>query len=81
MRRFALVVMPILAAMTLLIGLYFIYVGMRTVIAGRHVGVGFGFAAFGAVGLLLAYAVWNVRTQILARLTGGAGEGISRNGL
>jgi hypothetical protein len=68
MRRFALVVMPILAAVTTLIGLYFIYVGSRTVIAGRHVAIGLGFAGFGAVGLILAYSLWSVRTQILARL-------------
>jgi hypothetical protein len=68
MRRFALVVMPILAATTVLIGLYFIYVGARTVIAGRYVAIGLGFAGFGGVGLILAYAVWSVRKQILARL-------------
>jgi hypothetical protein len=68
MRRFALVVMPILAATTVLIGFYFIYVGARTVIAGRYVAIGLGFAGFGGVGLILAYAVWSVRTQILARL-------------
>jgi hypothetical protein len=74
MRRFALVVMPILAAVTVLIGMYFIYVGTRTVIAGRYVAVGLGFAGFGAVGLILAYALWSVRTQILARLLEPAGE-------
>jgi tetrahydromethanopterin S-methyltransferase subunit D len=68
MRRFALVVMPILAAVTVLIGLYFIYVGGRTVMMGRYVGIGLGFAGFGAVGLVLAYALWSVRRQILARL-------------
>jgi hypothetical protein len=68
MRRFALVVMPILSAVTSLIGLYFIYVGARTVFAGRYVAIGFGFAAFGAVGLVLAYAVWSVRKQLLIRL-------------
>jgi hypothetical protein len=68
MRRFALVVMPIFTAVTTLIGLYFIYVGGRTVVAGRYVAVGLGFAGFGAVGLILAYAVWSVRKQILARL-------------
>jgi hypothetical protein len=74
MRRFALVVMPILAAVTVLIGLYFIYVGTRTVIAGRYVGIGLGFAGFGAVGLILASAVWSVRRQILARLLEPGGE-------
>jgi hypothetical protein len=68
MRRFALVVMPIFTAVTTLIGLYFIYVGGRTVIAGRYVAIGLGFAGFGAVGLILAYAVWSVRKQMLARL-------------
>ena len=68
MRRFALVVMPILTAVTTLIGLYFIYVGARTAIAGRYVAIGLGFAGFGAVGLILAYAVWSVRKQMLARL-------------
>jgi hypothetical protein len=68
MRRFALVVMPILTAVTTLIGLYFIYVGGRTVVAGRYVAIGLGFAGFGGVGLILAYAVWSVRKQILARL-------------
>ena len=68
MRRFALVVMPILCAVTTLIGLYFIYVGARTVLAGRYFAIGLGFAGFGAVGLILAYAVWSVRTQILVRL-------------
>jgi hypothetical protein len=68
MRRFALVVIPILSTVTILIGLYFIYVGGRTVMAGRYVAIGLGFAGFGAVGLILAYALWSVRTQILARL-------------
>jgi hypothetical protein len=80
MRRFALVVMPILSAVTTLIGLYFIYVGARTVIAGRYIAIGFGFAGFGAVGLILAYAVWNVREQMLIRLHGpdeGDGSGVS----
>ena len=74
MRRFALVVMPILSAVTTLIGLYFIYVGARTVMAGRYIAIGFGFAGFGGVGLILAYAVWSVRKQILIRMQ-GADEG------
>jgi hypothetical protein len=74
MRRFALVVMPILAAVTSLIGLYFIYVGGRTVIIGRYVAIGLGFAGFGAVGLILAYALLSVRRQILARLLDGGGD-------
>ena len=68
MRRFALVVMPILSAVTGLIGVYFIYVGGRTVIAGRYIAIGFAFAGFGGVGLILAFALWSVRRQILARL-------------
>jgi hypothetical protein len=75
MRRFALVIIPILTAVTTLIGLYFVYVGGRTVMIGRYVAIGFGFAGFGGVGLLLAYALWSVRRQILARLAepvGGA---------
>lgn len=67
MRRFALVMMPILSGVTTLIGLYFIYVGIRTAVAGRYVAIGLGFAGFGAVGLILAYAVWSVRKQILIR--------------
>jgi hypothetical protein len=74
MRRFALVVMPILSAVTSLIGLYFIYVGARTVLAGRYIAIGFGFAGFGAVGLILASAVWSLRRQILIRLE--AEEGV-----
>jgi hypothetical protein len=50
MRRFALVVMPFLAGVTALIGLYFIYVGARTVMSGRYVAIGSGFAAFGGLG-------------------------------
>jgi hypothetical protein len=68
MRRFAVVLMPILAAITSLIGLYFIYVGARTVMAGRYVAIGLGFAGFGAVGLILAFSLWSVRRQILARI-------------
>jgi hypothetical protein len=75
MRRFALVIMPILVTITGLIGLYFIYVGGRTVMAGRYIAIGFGFAGFGAVGLILAYAVWSVRRQILLRLSASAAEG------
>ncbi len=70
MRRFAMIVMPILSAITSLIGLYFIYVGLRTVTAGKYVAIGFGFAVFGAVGLLLGYAMWSVRRQILLRIGG-----------
>ena len=72
MRRFAVVVMPILAAVMSLIGMYFIYVGARTVMAGRYVAIGLGFAGFGAVGLILAFAIWSVRRQILARDAGAA---------
>jgi hypothetical protein len=75
MRRFALVVMPILAAVTSLIGLYFIYVGGRTVMMGRYVAIGFGFAGFGAVGLILAYALWSVRRQILRAVARGGRGG------
>jgi len=71
MRRFAVVVMPILAAVTALIGLYFVYVGVRTVVAGRYVAIGLGFAGFGGVGLILAFALWSVRRQILARIEPG----------
>ena len=71
MRRFAMVVIPILVALTSLIGVYFVYVGARTVVAGRHVAIGFGFAGFGAVGFILAFALWGVRKQILARLQEG----------
>ena len=74
MRRFALVVMPIFTALPTLIGLYFIYVGARMVIAGRYMGIGLGIAGFGAVGLILAYSVWSVRTQILMRLRAVDGE-------
>jgi hypothetical protein len=80
MRRFALVVMPILSIVTTLIGLYFIYVGARTVAAGRYIGIGLGFAGFGAVGLILAYAVWSLRKQILVRSHApgdGGGSGVS----
>jgi hypothetical protein len=65
MRRFALVAMPILSVVTILLGLYFLYVGGRIAISGRHVGLGLGFAAFGALGFILAFALWNVRRQIL----------------
>jgi hypothetical protein len=77
MRRFALVVMPVLTAVTTLIGLYFIYVGARTVFAGRYIAIGFGFAGFGAVGLILAYAVWSVRKQMLMQLQGPEEGGAS----
>ncbi|MFN2567355.1 MAG: hypothetical protein ABR499_20350 [Gemmatimonadaceae bacterium] len=75
MLRFAVVVMPFLAGVTVLSGLYFIYVGARTVIAGRYVAIGLGFMAFGGVGLILAYALWSVRRQILARVSRVGGEG------
>ena len=74
MRRFALVVIPIFSALTTFIGAYFLYVGGRTVIIGRYVAIGLGFAGFGAVGLIIAYALWNLRTQILARLAGDPGD-------
>jgi hypothetical protein len=75
MRRFALIVIPILSGVTGLIGLYFVYVGLRTAMGGRHVGVGLGFAGFGAAGLILGYALWSVRAQLLGRLGGDAGAG------
>jgi hypothetical protein len=71
MRRFAIVVMPILAAVMSFIGVYFVYVGVRTVVAGRYVAIGLGFAGFGAVGFILAVALWNVRRQLLSRLGQG----------
>lgn len=74
MRRFALVVMPILSAVTSLIGLYFVYVGLRTMTAGRYVAIGAGFAGFGGVGLILGYALWSVRRQILGRMAVGEGR-------
>jgi hypothetical protein len=72
MRRFALIVMPLLVGITGLIGLYFVYVGARTIAAGRYIGIGFGFAGFGAVGLILGYALWSVRKQLLSRLAADA---------
>ena len=69
MRRFAAVVMPILTVMTALIGVYFIYVGARTIATGRYTAIGFGFAGFGGVGFILAIALWSVRKQILARMS------------
>jgi hypothetical protein len=71
MRRFAVVIMPILAAVLALIGLYFVYVGVRTVMAGRYVAIGLGFAGFGGVGFILALALWNVRKQILGQVREG----------
>jgi hypothetical protein len=68
MRRFALLVMPIFSAVPMLIGLYFIYVGARLLLAGRSVGIALGIAGFGAVGFILASAVWSLRRQILVRL-------------
>ncbi len=79
MRRFVLVVVPILSALTILLGLYFLYVGGRIALAGRHVGIGLGFAGFGALGFILAFALWNVRRQILGadRSDERKGEGVS----
>jgi hypothetical protein len=77
MHRFARVVMPLLSAVTTLLGLYFVYVGGRIALDGRHVGIGLGFAGFGVVGLILAYALWNVRRQLLA---GALGRAEGRNG-
>jgi hypothetical protein len=74
MRRFAMVIIPILVAVTSLIGVYFLYVGGRTVMIGRYIGIGFGFAGFGAVGLILAYSLWSVRRQILTRLAEAPAE-------
>ena len=65
MRRVAVVLIPILSAVTSLIGLYFVYVGLRTMIAGRYVAIGAGFAGFGFVGCILAVALWSLRRQIL----------------
>ena len=67
MRRFAMVVIPILSGVTSMIGLYFVYVGFRTMLAGRYVAIGAGFAGFGAVGCILAFALWSLRRQILGR--------------
>jgi hypothetical protein len=72
MRRFATFVMPILVVVMSLIGLYFMYVGVRTVLAGRYIAIGLGFAGFGGVGFILAVALWNVRRQILTRLADGS---------
>ncbi|HVE78231.1 MAG TPA: hypothetical protein VNA89_05200 [Gemmatimonadaceae bacterium] len=74
MRRFALVILPLLSAVTVLIGLYFIYVGARTAMAGRYIGIGLAFVGFGGVGLILGYSLWGVRKQILERLAGEAGR-------
>ena len=74
MRRFALIAMPIFTAITAVIGIYFGYVGLRMAAAGKYVALGLGFAAFGAVGLILAYALWDVRRQILLRMTDGEGR-------
>jgi hypothetical protein len=76
MRRFAFVVLPLLAAATILFGLYFLYVGARVALSGRHVGLALGLAAFGTLGFLLAYALWSVRRQILgADRSEGRGRG------
>lgn len=72
MRRFALLIMPILSAVTTLIGVYFLLFGIRMIAAGRDVVISLAFAAFGGVGFILALALWNVRRQILARLGEGS---------
>jgi len=72
MRRFALVAMPILSAVTTLIGLYFLLFGIRMIAAGRDVVISLAFAAFGAVGFILAFALWSMRRQILERLSEGS---------
>jgi hypothetical protein len=68
MRRFALVVIPILAAATALIGVYFVLVGVRMIVAGRDLVISLAFGAFGGVGFILAFALWSIRRQILTRL-------------
>lgn len=80
MRRFAFVAMPVLSGVTVLIGLYFLYVGVRTVMRGTYVAIGFGFAGFGAVGLILGFAIWSVRRQILLRIAEEASPGASAAG-
>jgi hypothetical protein len=72
MRRFALLIMPIISAVTALIGVYFLLFGIRMIAAGRDVVISLAFAAFGGVGFILALALWNARRQILARLGEGS---------
>ena len=74
MRRLALVVIPIVGLVTGLVGLYFIYVGGRTIMMGRYIAIGLGFAGFGGVGLILSYAMWSVRRQILVAIAPPAAD-------
>ena len=63
MRRFSLVLLPFLAAFSLLFGVYYLYAAYRLVQVGRAVTAAL-FFVFGCVGVGLAVAIWVARKRV-----------------
>ena len=66
MRRAFLILLPFLAAITVVIGGFYLYVGIRAVAAGNTIA-GLIFGGFGAGGVILAMALWSFRRTLLGQ--------------
>ena len=65
MRRALLIFLSFGAALTSAIGGFYLYVGVRALMAGNATA-GALFAAFGGGGLVLALALWSMRRNLVA---------------
>lgn len=63
MQRLVLVLVPILAAIVAILGGFYIWTGVRLLLAG-NMPAGLSFAAFGVGGLILAGALWSLRAML-----------------
>lgn len=66
MQRLVLVLLPITAAIVVVIGGFYIWTGVRLLLAG-NTPAGLAFAAFGVGGLILAGALWSLRAMLRSR--------------
>lgn len=70
MRRFSLLVLPFLAAFSLMFGLFYLYAAVRVLQQGRPMGAALLFL-FGTVGVALAVGIWVARRRFSAQQRSG----------
>lgn len=66
MRRATLILLPFLAAIVGILGGFYLYTGIRLIVAG-NTPAGVAFSAFGLGGFILAAALWSLRRTLLAQ--------------
>jgi hypothetical protein len=63
MRRFSLILLPIIAAFAFMFGLYYLYAAFKLIQLGRTVPAGVVFL-FGLMGVGLSVAIWMARRRL-----------------